>query len=676
VGAVSDLPSADDLLDGPHPLDSPSASVSAPLPKADDLLGEEPQQQQAQPGILDKLRSLDQKYLGGYGRQAVLAARSVPDAAIGMVNMIPDAATSVYDAIKYPKKFELNQLNPFDARAWPSNTLSSQVGQTLDKYLPHPETGAEKGTHFVETLLAGSRMPTGLEPEPAPGGMNRGDTQKALARVQARLEKDNRPWPAAAQDVKQANDQGVPMRLTDIGPNTRTTGEVLAQKPGGAATAIAEDRAGIMADTKTRVPQETRAAMNAQGDAGLYSDLLDRTRSQNAKANYEAVRNDPQPVMDPDVWHVLENPEVARTYQNAVAMDRRVRSLDATMGKQSQPLTSLYAPKPADKPTTALQPEGGNASAASLGAEEWVRTQEAPTVRDMDFLQRALNTRIGQLYNQAKSGQGGQGGEGDLATSLKGARNFIMARLKEASPSFKNAAETYGDDSEVIAANQAGRSGGQDSFFAMSPGQAHQYVGQLSEAGKTALRMGVADRMLTPAEMSGRNTNLAAEILGGPKKQELIKTLFDGDPQKFDIFMKTLDLEKRIFQNNSQLLGGSQTYRRMEAAGDFENTAGENIGKAATIASQLHHSWIGAAMHNVLRMMQKSTWNQGVASQAARILSSPDPAQAAEALQSLENRMAPPSRWQAAGVAATKGAAAVSGQPDRDQLAQKYGITQ
>ena len=257
----------------------------------------------------------------------------------------------------------------------------------------------------------------------------------------------------ASQVVREANEQGIPLRLTDVGENTKTTGDLLAQRPGASRTTIRADRQGIADDTIERVGERVRDNLNSHGDVGRYGDILEQARGQHAKTNYEAVKNDSQPIMDPDIWHVLENPDVARVYQEALSMDRRVRSVDATMGKQTPPLTTLYAPHPnAGQPTTALQPAGGTASAASLGAQQWVRTQEAPSVRDLDFLQRALNTKVGQLYNQARNGVSTQGGEGDLATALKSARNFLVDRLKDTSPSFKKAMETYGDDSEVLTA--------------------------------------------------------------------------------------------------------------------------------------------------------------------------------------------------------------------------------
>jgi hypothetical protein len=721
------------------------AAPSAPkgLPTADEAFGAS----KAPASNSSTLRQLDEKYLGGMGRQAVLAARAIPDAAIGLASMPIDAYQSTKDYVKERlngRPFSLQDLNPFSAQGGyrDPNLASNQAGALLNKYLPEPETTTEKVAHGVESFLAGAKMPvpggvgtagaTGartaaeLAPQaravtpgavpmgaqgaaPAgyginfagaaaiPGAPKAGDTARAAEIVKKRLLSDYVPWEQGAANVKEANEQGVPLRLTDLGTNTHSTGEVLAQKPGEASSVMLNDRNAILADTKERVGERVRSALDAQGDVGTAEDQLATLRSKNAKENYEAVRNDPQAILDPEIWKILENPDVAATFQNAKNMSGRVRSLDATMGKSTPPLADIYAPrvKPTPEkypnqepgvidtskmrnPPEPPRPNEPNAPVPTANQEtDWVRTGTAPDVRTLDFLQRALNTRIGQLYSQARNGVGSQGGEGDLATSLKTARQAIVDRLKDQSPSFKKAMETYGDDTEVMEAMQAGRNGGKDSFFAMSPEQAQSYVSGLSESGKAALRMGVADRLLSAAEMSGRNTNLASDILGGEKKTQILHTLFDGDEQKFDLFRQALEKEALLFRNNNAIRGGSQTYRRLQAGEDFSDAskAAETLGKGFTIASQVSHHWMGAAVHGLIRLMQKPNWNPSVATQTAKILSAKDPADAVAGLQSLEESLT-------TGVTGNKAKAVVQGTKGLigdntgDRLKDKYGVLQ
>lgn len=691
--ATSDV----DISDLPPP---PGAAASPSVDISD--LPPPPQQRQAEgPQWQTDLRNLDQKYTGGIGRQLMLGARAIPDAANGLLNIIPNGLTAAWN-------LATGQRNPL-----PSETIDKYL---ISSWMPKPETTMEKVANIGESMIAGAGMPIpggfganptrpigaisdpmrgpaiSFNPAQAPGGMNRGDVAKALKILETRLNQDNTSMAPASQLVREANEQGIPMRLTDVGENTKTTGDLLAQRPGASRTIIRSDRQGISDDTIERVGERVRDNLDSHGDVGRYADILEQARGQHAKANYAAVKNDSQPIMDPDIWHVLENPDVARVYQEALSMDRRVRSVDATMGKSTPPLTTLYAPHPAPgQPTTAIQPAGGMASAASTGAQEWVRTQEAPSVRDLDFLQRALNTKVGQLYNQARNGVSTQGGEGDLATALKGARNFLVERLKDTSPSFKKAMETYGDDSEVLTAHEIGLGKGdgknlQANFFQMTPAQAQQYVNGLSEAGKSALRMGVTEQLLGRTEFNGRNVDLAKMVMGGDRKQDLLWTLFDGDSSKFQAFQKAMNLESKLFRNNSSMMGGSQTMARQEAASQFENEMiPHKIGQAADVAAQglLHRP--GVFVHGLFRLMQSRMWSPSVASATSKILSSKDPEQAAQALQSIENQVAQRSMLQGAANKITQGIA--SGAPGiqgslgtnmtrQQQLEQKYGVTQ
>lgn len=741
---MADLPSADDIL-GPAP--AAQQAATAHLPSTDDILG--PEKAPPSAGMLASLRKLDDKYLGGMGRQAVLAARAVPDAAVGLASMVPDAITSTYQYGKdlaNGRKMSPQDFNPFSQQGGYQNPNlpSNQINSALDTVLPSPQTTTEKVAHGVESFMAGAKMPVpgsvatsvgsgvdaagsalrggesaaslspqargvapgsigpgSISPAPQgygislpgptaiPGAPKRGDTNRAADIIKKRLLRDYTPWEEATASVKADNDQGIPTRLTDAGPNTRSTGEILAQKPGEGSTIILNDRNAIAADTKDRVAGRTREALNATPNADSAEDALTGARSANAKRNYEAVRQDSTPVMDPDIWHILEDPNVAKIYQEAQGSNLRARRMLNTAGTTSPPMADLYAQKPVAAPRPNV-PEPGvidtsamknppaapepNAPVPGGGETEWVRTGTAPDVRSLDNLQQLMNQKISNLFQAARNGQGGAGNE---ATALKSLRQQLVDKMKTASPAFKSASESYGDDSEVLEALQRGKQAGKESFFAMDPPQATKYVNGLSDSGQAALRIGVADRLLGAAEMSGRNSNLAADVLGGNRKTELIQTLFGGDEEKFDLFKTALEKENQLFQNNNAIRGGSPTYRRAAAAEDFsdESKLAEGVGKAVSVGSQLHHGWIGAGVHGLIRMMQKATWNPGVAAQAAKILSASDPADALRGLQSMEEAVtaAVPSNLDKAVTGGLKG---FQGDNTGNRLKDKYGVMQ
>jgi hypothetical protein len=567
-------------------------------------------------------------------------------------------------------------INPFDSASYPQNAPSAQIGQQLDKVLPHPENTTEGVTHWLESFLSGAKMPIPGAPTPpeAVPGVNRGDTAAALKVLQKRLAQDNTTMEGAGAQVQAANDQGIPMRLSDVGPNTRATAEVLANKPGGSATTLINDRADILADTKSRVPATVRDALNAQGDAGQFADSLAAARGAKAKVNYEAVRQDTTPIMDPDIWHLLENPQIAKLYQAAKNSHDQARSLSTTNGVPSPPLADIYAPMGRAGADAGALPDPANPEGI-----QWQRTGQAPDVRSLDFLQRAMASRVSQLYNEARSPTSTSNpAAGSIAEGMKTARQTLVDQLKNISPAFKKASETYGDDSEIMEANRIGASGGNDGYLTMSPKQADAYVKSLSDSGRTALQMGVADKLLAAAERSGRGSNIAQDVLGGPVRQAQLKSLFGGDEEKFNLFKQAMEQEARVFKNNQAILGGSQTFRRLEGSQDFQDSTAQNLGKIAVVGAQLAHGGgYGGLIHQTLRFLNGTTWRQGVAAQASRILSSPDPVQAASALQDLENSLTTgvPSNTQQAALLATKAQQAANPELQRQKLADKYGIT-
>lgn len=690
---ADELPSAEDAF-GPEP-NPASATTSKTEPKAHELPDAESVFGPAPgSGFLGQLRSLDSKYLGGFGRQAILAARAVPDAAVSLATMAPDAVSSTYQYGKdlangrSPSLQDWNPWSPKGGYANP-NLANNQIASALDTVLPHPETTTERIAHFVESGLSGAKLPLApgmpssrpMTPGAAPAvpaqaddslfqqvrnamsnappprsGINPGDTATALEKLKARLSRDGRPWEQATQDVQEANAAGVPMRLTDAGPNTLTTGEVLAQKPGPGAAIMANDREAIQADTKIRVPAQVRNALDTTQDAGKYADLLRQTRGQHADVNYEAVRQDSTPVTDPEVWNLLEDPVVAKIYQGGRDADDVNRQMGARIGITSPPRAEIYAPKPTGSNNMPAIP--GQAAPEP----EWVMTGHAPDVQSLDYLQRELNSRATGLFQDARNGVAGAGRQAELLTKY---RDILMERLKAISPAFDKASTTFAGDSRIISANQvgAGTHPKLPSYIELDPAQASEYVSKLSPAELDALRTGFVDSLLKRPELSGNGSNIAKSVLGGPRMQALLKPLFGDDPTKYETFAKWMGAESRIFNNTGQILRGSQTFKRMEAAKDFENEGLNRVGRVATILSQIHHQWLGAAGHSLIKLMERPTWNEGAATQAAKILSSDDPQAMAEGLQAMERGMTagtPPRGTQAALTATRSAIAALS----------------
>jgi hypothetical protein len=92
-------------------------------------------------------------------RGAGLTASALAKGAVGAINVIPDAATVVKNYIEHPHVPSWEEINPFSPKAWPSNTPSAVINQQLDKYLPSPQTTAEKVASFGLGAEGGALVP-------------------------------------------------------------------------------------------------------------------------------------------------------------------------------------------------------------------------------------------------------------------------------------------------------------------------------------------------------------------------------------------------------------------------------------------------------------------------------------------------------------------------------------
>lgn len=423
-----------------------------------------------------------------WGRALALAGRAVLEAPAQLASLPADAATEVINFAKNPYK---PAMNPLTKEFWHEPNRPGDLktaGNTIHEAytaagFPEPRNMGEKVAYGVESVLAGAKVPAGPRAIPAAAEAAAGrapntlesigkglskpseETLKtnAARRVQAKQAKDAKKATAAIEKalanqkkdiatestkVKEAQEQGVPLTLADSVPNT---GEVLAQHPrGGASKIMEESRLGSLKDEKRRVPGEVRAATGTEDDYGLFTQGLANTRSASARANYEAVRQDATPVTDPQIWKILENPLVAKLYQEARNQHMEERSLSTLAGNPSPELADIYAPKP----RTGLPETGGREflpNPANPSGVEWVRTGTAPDVKSLDYLIRNIDEKITELY---KSGV-----TGGTAKNLKTVRNMLKGRLETVSPAYQRASNTYALDSEIMDARELGNKG-------------------------------------------------------------------------------------------------------------------------------------------------------------------------------------------------------------------------
>lgn len=668
------------------------AAPTAPAPPADLTETSNIQSAASNPSVIGRLQALGRKYADtslptGLGETALHMASGIP--AFGRA-----AGESIYQLLTSKPGLAARNASSASAKAlqdWtyqPRSTsgkamsgavdtglswLGPKEGEMLKDYAlqqganPYVAAGLDVAAN-VPMAIMGRGLPGKYTTAPAAGEAS--NAALALAKLRTSLRRDKTTLEEAGQKVQDLNQQGVPARLPDVaGPNTTAVAEAIAQHPGEGGTTMVTDRGATHADTQTRVPQQVRAALQTSGeDAGTQELRLSRARSDNAKTNYEAVRQDSTPVTDPDIWHILETPYVANLYQMARGRHMQERSLATAAGTPSPPLADIFAPKVGGK----APPLGTDLNLPAMGGErdplagiEWERTGAAPDVRSLDYLQRAMDDKATELFKDKTTG--------GMARNLVTLRKQLIDKLQNISPAFKEAFKTYGNDSDVIEAFDHGRSGG---FMKLTPEVARNQINAMSESARNALRDGVAESLLDKLESSATVPNVAAKVMGGPKTAERLRTLFDND-RDFDLFQKAMEVEAKIHANTGRITAGSQTYRRGVAAEDFESAMGEKIGRVASIINQFMHGWGGSAMHGLMRLMHKGTyWNEGMADHVANVLSSKDPIVAAQQLQGLADTADKMGPLLKTGIGLSLGPAPAARQtnPQLQQLQQKYDI--
>lgn len=638
------------------------------------------------PDVLAQLNGEKKDDSGGFmhqlGRQTALTGRALLEAPAQIAALPSDAVTSAVNFAKHPHVPSLNEFNPL---ATPEHKegdwipASEQISKAYDQVLPHPESGPEKVAYGVESFLAGAKTPMGARALPAAAKAaeststlntvrsaiaNKGTTlpsvieknlpkgpntpvpgeirinpearekleAKASKNAKAAVEKlekaageENTRLSNLTDKVKEDRKLGVPTTLADTSDRMATTAKVAAQKPGPSESILAKNRIGTQKDAQIRVPAQARKLLGANGDAGIFERDVTKMRSDNATKNYEAVRQDSTPVLDPDIYHILENPLIAKIYQDARGLHMEERSLRTTAGKPSPPLADIYAPMQGHAPHEPGR-QNSHALPPPSGEPQWVRTGTAPDVKSMDYLIRSIQDEIDKRFAD---------GRGGTAKELKAIKSQLKERMNDISPAYERASKTYGDDSAV---KDAYTSGLKD-YLNKTPEAAAADVKKMSDSEKTALRMGVAERLLKNPESTNRNVDIGGISLGGERQQKILRAMFDNDAD-FEIFKKVMEAESKIHQNHAYITKGSDTFKKLAAAQDFtDKSKAEDLGKIAMMVNLVGKGWLGTGLKAFTHMIAGQRWNNSKAEWAARILSSKDPEALIKRIQAMDKQV-------------------------------------
>jgi hypothetical protein len=159
-------------------------------------------------------------------------------------------------------------------------------------------------------------------------------------------------------------------------------------------------------------------------------------------------------------------------------------------------------------------------------------------------------------------------------------------------------------------------------------------VAKMSDAEKDALRIGVAQSILTKIGETPNQINAAQKVIGATNTRQRLSALFD-DPNQYKLFEAALQREAELFRNAQQMVRNSRTTNRAEAVKDLNSTDGmlDIAGEAIDMAT----STPGALVSRVLKFLNNSApLSEKTAAKLSTMLKASSPTDVDNVLTQLE----------------------------------------
>jgi len=236
---------------------------------------------------------------------------------------------------------------------------------------------------------------------------------------------------------------------------------------------------------------------------------------------------------------------------------------------------------------------------------------------DTEFL-HYVKMGLDDLVYTGKSPSSGIGNT--QLNSIKDTRAQFLNYIDKNNPSYKSARNYWADDTATMDAMQSGRT-----FLKANPDQLKADIKKMSTSEKEAFRLGAMSDLIE--RVGGQSTdtvvpmtaNVARNILKDPKRVALIKATFPDNElgqNKFNQFIKNFQTEMEMKTTSSQVLAGSQTAGRQEAAKAVRGTIAQeapNIDAQSLIfnalkmdATQMNEQQLKSTANEVVKILTET----------------------------------------------------------------------
>ena len=393
---------------------------------------------------------------------------------------------------------------------------------------------------------------------------------------------------------------GKPYTLADIGPNTRAYLDAVSLIPSPAkqtAKKFLEQRdKGISA----RLTSDLQDAFGTTASFFDEFNALKTARTDLGKKMYANAFKKQVPV-NRELTDLLGRPSMQQAYTRGIdiAKEKGIKVPNLVVNAEGQLVTAD------NKLVPAVDTEFLHF--VKMGLDDLVYTGKTPT------------SGIGSTQ----------------LNSIKDTRAKFLNYIDKNNSSYKSARNYWADDTATMDAMQEGRK-----FLKANPDQLKADIKNMSTSEKEAFRLGAMSDLIE--RVGGQSTdtvvpmtaNVARNILKDPKRVALIKATFPDNElgkNKFNQFIKNFQTEMEMKATSGQVLAGSQTAARQEAAKAVRGTIAQeapNIDAQSLIFNALK---MDATQMNEQQL--KSTANEVV-----KILTETDPARLQNIARELTTR--------------------------------------
>lgn len=360
-----------------------------------------------------------------------------------------------------------------------------------------------------------------------------------------------------------------------LGNSGQRTLSGVARQPGAGRTDVVEALDNRQLGQRERLSQYLADATGTTDTAAQRRASLEANRSATANVNYDAARENAAPV---DVRGALG------------VIDRRLAPFEGS-GVQGDGIDSMFSKY-----------------RSRLAADRVPVDIDSRELSDFD---RVLGVKQDLADDISAATRAGRNNE---ARELKRIHRELDQALEAASPDYRQANDTFADQSRTIEAIDAGSSAARPSVRA---NDTIDQFGALSPDAQDAFRAGYADPRLAAIERAAPGAN-AARNLQSPKFDAEMGAIAN-DPE---MLRRRIGRENTMFETRRQATGGSQTADNLA---DNQDVAGD----VGMLASILRGQWGQAATGVTQKALTGATGqNEATRQMIARALLSNDPEEA------------------------------------------------